>query len=88
MKRLVSISPAINYGWLHTKPFEIGKLRNLKYGNINFNRNMIIPLSLNIEFDWWLKNNMKKRGEKYFENTICIRDILRRIYFRLGGILQ
>lgn len=54
--KLVSISPAINYGWFHTKPFEIVKIKNLQSNNMNYNKKMIIPQELNQDFDWWLMN--------------------------------
>lgn len=54
--KLVSISPAINYGWFHTKPFEIVKITNLRRNNMNYNKKMIIPEELKKEFGWWLKN--------------------------------
>lgn len=54
--KLVSISPAIKYGWFHTKPFEIVKIRNLRSNNMNYNKKMIIPRELKQDFDWWLMN--------------------------------
>jgi hypothetical protein len=52
---LISVCPAIEYGWLYTKAFERCKFLNLK-NNDNYDRYMNIPPSLYSDFDWWIKS--------------------------------
>uniref|UniRef100_A0A1Y1LH23 Reverse transcriptase domain-containing protein n=1 Tax=Photinus pyralis TaxID=7054 RepID=A0A1Y1LH23_PHOPY len=54
--KLVSINPAIKYGWVYTRSFErIKYLALLRHKN-DYNATMSIPRTLGEDFDWWLKN--------------------------------
>lgn len=52
--KLVSICPAVRYGWLHLKSFERARFLALRHSNDNYNDIMEIPTSLSNEFRWWL----------------------------------
>lgn len=52
--KLVSICPAVRYGWLHLKPFERAKYRALKQSQGDYNKIMEIPESLLSDISWWL----------------------------------
>lgn len=60
--KLVSVCPAVDYGYLYTKLFEREKyLALIKHKN-NFNAKMEIPSRLSDDFEWWvnkLKSNSK-----------------------------
>ncbi|XP_056639418.1 uncharacterized protein LOC130446918 [Diorhabda sublineata] len=63
---LVSICPATQYGWLHTKQFEREKYLALKVSGGDYDKIMKISPKLKSEFLWWL-NNIKD-----CENSIAI----------------
>nr|CAI5843424.1 unnamed protein product [Callosobruchus analis] len=68
---LVSICPAFKYGWLHVKPFEIIKQKELKRNQGNFNRKMEISSILSKEFAWW-KNNLSTSGKKFLKGPYTL----------------
>lgn len=53
---LVSVCPAVQYGWLYTKLFERQKFLALKQFKDNYDCRMVLPPGLRSDFDWWLKN--------------------------------
>ncbi|XP_056637712.1 uncharacterized protein LOC130445848 [Diorhabda sublineata] len=63
---LVSICPATQYGWLHTKQFEREKYLALKVSGGDYDKIRKISPKLKSEFLWWL-NNIKG-----CENSIAI----------------
>lgn len=52
---LISICPAIKYGWLHTKYFERTKFLCLKQRD-DYDQYISLPNSLSEDFSWWLSN--------------------------------
>ncbi|XP_031345505.1 uncharacterized protein LOC116177002 isoform X1 [Photinus pyralis] len=54
--KLVSINPAMKFGWLHTRNFERVKLLALNSHGENYDATMQIPSSLKDDFEWWRKN--------------------------------
>lgn len=65
--KLVSVCPAIKYGYLYSKLFEREKYLALKISRGNYNDSMQIPHCLNNDLNWWIKNlknntNFLKRG--------------------------
>lgn len=69
--KLVSIAPAFKFGWFHTKPFEIVKQKCLKLNEMNFNKQMQIPISLQKEFKWWLQN-LSCSGKKFEKSHFAL----------------
>lgn len=53
---LISICPAIPYGWLYTKRFEREKFLALQKNSGDFDAMMSIPEYLSKDFQWWSKN--------------------------------
>lgn len=53
---LVSICPAIPYGWLYTKRFEREKFLALLENQNNFDAIMSLPEHLTKDFHWWERN--------------------------------
>lgn len=53
---LVSLCPAVKYGWLYTKRLEQEKCRNLNKNNQNYENTMIIHNNIIPDICWWLKN--------------------------------
>lgn len=45
VERLVASAPALKYGWVHVKPFEILKQKNLTKNHMSFNSRMKVPTS-------------------------------------------
>lgn len=65
--KLISVCPAVDYGYLYTKMFEREKYLALLRHRGNFNAKMKIPSSLRDDFQWWLeklKNNSKSLLKK------------------------
>lgn len=52
---LVSLCPAVDYGWLHTKNMERAKFLALRNAKNNYEATMPISFSLHQDFDWWEK---------------------------------
>lgn len=52
---LVSICPAVPYGWMYTKRLERTKFLYLK-DNDNYDQFINVPDSLHEDFNWWLRN--------------------------------
>lgn len=52
---LISVCPAIRYGWLYTKILEREKFLALKYNNGNYNSKMFISQEAKSDLLWWLK---------------------------------
>lgn len=50
---LISICPAIPYGWLHTKIFERAKMKALLQAANNYDAMMLLSASVHVEFSWW-----------------------------------
>ena len=51
---IVSICPAIKYGWLYTKAFERAKFLALIKQKGNYEARMVLSDSLSSDFDWWI----------------------------------
>lgn len=52
---LVSVCPAVQYGWMYTKNFERIKFLNLRQ-NEDYNQIISLPKSLSKGFSWWIRN--------------------------------
>lgn len=51
---LVSVCPAVNYGWVHIKRFERELYKALKSKKGNYNAKMRLSPELQKEFSWWI----------------------------------
>lgn len=58
---LISICPAVAYGYLYTKIIERKKYLALKREGGNYNKYMIIDSDIKKELNWWLKSIPNKR---------------------------
>lgn len=70
---LVSICPAVRYGWLHTKDLEMFKTRMLSQNRKNFKAKICLPSHLFEHLRWWLKNIPTAHNElktDQFDHTI------------------
>lgn len=54
--KLVAASPAVKYGWLHTKQLEKQKFVALKNNNNNYDKTMLIDPCIKQEISWWIKS--------------------------------
>lgn len=54
--KLIAACPTLTYGWLYTKRLERVKTFELKRNNGDFDAEMIIPNSLQPDFNWWITN--------------------------------
>ncbi|VEN50435.1 unnamed protein product [Callosobruchus maculatus] len=54
--KLVSVCPAVQYGWAYTKEFERVKYLALQKSEGNYNRKIYIPNHLKPDFEWWKSN--------------------------------
>jgi len=52
---LIAACPAVPYGYLHTKVFEIEKLNRLKIKCNNFEEKIKMTDSIKLELEWWIK---------------------------------
>lgn len=52
--KLVSICPAVPYGWLHLKPLERVQFLALQKTQGRYNKHMIVPSYLSTELNWWI----------------------------------
>lgn len=53
---LISICPAVKYGWLYTKIFEKVKIAKLLQHNMNFDANIQLPPKIRPDLYWWKSN--------------------------------
>ena len=56
---LISVCPAVKYGWLYTKCFEREKILNLKLNNMNYDSNMTLSSRCLSDLQWWDQKIMK-----------------------------
>lgn len=70
---LISIFPAIEYGWLYTKRLEQLKIEALITSNNNFNSKMTIPSEAREDLHWWrshVTSDVKKLQRTVYPHEI------------------
>ncbi|KAJ8910185.1 hypothetical protein NQ315_004525 [Exocentrus adspersus] len=71
---LISICPAVPYGYLHTKKFERYKYLHLTRHGGNYDKVMPVPASLDQHITWWL-NTLNGHPKLFFKQTDFVIEI-------------